>query len=60
MTREERGMLIHLLKLSRILASVVKLNSLTKCGREAGARKERNVNVKEHMEIDTAHVMAKE
>ena len=58
MTREERGMLIHQLNLSRVLASVVKLNCLTKSGREAGAGKERNV--KEHIEIDSAHTRARE
>ena len=49
---------IHLLKLSSVLASVVKLNCLTKSGTEAGARERRNV--KEHIEIDTAHLAAKE
>ena len=58
MTREERGMLIRQVKLSRVLASVVKLNCLTKSGREEGPRERRNV--KEHIEIDTAHLAAKE
>ena len=58
MTREERELPMHQSKLSGVLASLAKINCLTRRGREAGAGKERNV--KEHIEIDTAHLAAKE